>query len=76
MNLSLNLIRNSSQRFPNQILSGQIRLSSIIKMSTTAFIEDTKQHDLLQLVNQHYLLLVKNMRIKSNTIDGFSANGA
>ena len=45
-------------------------------MSTTAFIEETKQLDLLQLVNQHYLLLVKNMRIMSNTIDGFSANGA
>jgi hypothetical protein len=26
--------------------------------------------------NRHYLLLVKNMRIISNTIDGFSENGA
>lgn len=25
--------------------------------------------------NRHYLLLVKNMRIISNTIDGFSENG-
>ena len=45
-------------------------------MSTPTFMQDIMQFGLLQLVNYYYLLLVKKMRIISNTIDGFSANGA
>ena len=44
--------------------------------STIHYIEDTRKITDDIWWNPHYLLLVKNMRIISNTIEGFSANGA